>query len=75
MTSFEKMWDNEITRIANYYKTRGDYLGYTGKECINCGRNRVERYSSEVEICEKCGIDQKTGQIYENKYGSYLDYN
>ena len=51
MTNFEKMWDDELKRKDNYYKIIGDYLGYTGKECINCGRNRVERYSTGVEIC------------------------
>ena len=74
MTSFEKMWDDELKRQDNYYKTRGDYLGYAGKECINCRRNRVKRYSTGVEICEKCGTDQKTKLIYENQYGSYLEY-
>ena len=31
MTSFEKMWDDELKRQDNYYKTRGDYLGYAGR--------------------------------------------
>lgn len=74
MTNLEEMWEDEIKKQANYYKAKGDYLGYTGKSCINCGRNRVERYSTGIEICEKCGVDQKTKVIYENKYGSYLDF-
>jgi hypothetical protein len=34
------------------------YLGYSDKECINCGRLRVEKYSDGTEICEKCNFDQ-----------------
>lgn len=74
MTIFEKMWDDELKRQDNYYKTKGFCLGYTGKHCINCGRYRVERYSTGVEICEKCGTDQQTKFMYENEYGSYLEY-
>lgn len=32
----------------------GEYLGYTGKPCINCGRYRVEHFSNGFEMCEKC---------------------
>ena len=32
----------------------GDYEGYTGQECPNCGRIRVEHYSGGYDICEKC---------------------
>lgn len=74
MTNFEKIWDDELVKQAKYHETMGEYLGYTGKECINCGRNRVETYSTGIEICEKCGTDQKTHQIYENEYGNFLDY-
>ena len=35
-----------------------EYLGYSDKECINCGRLRVEKYSDGTEICEKCNFDQ-----------------
>lgn len=63
----------ENERIIKFYETLGDNLGYTGKKCINCGRVRVEKYSSGNEICEKCGFEQKTKQYYENKYGRYDD--
>lgn len=74
MTIFEEISNDEYQKQDNYYKEKGFLLGYTGKECINCGRNRVEKYSTGVEICEKCGTDQKTKLIYENKYGSYIEY-
>ena len=32
----------------------GECEGYTGDECENCGRVRVEHYSEGVDICEKC---------------------
>ena len=32
----------------------GNYLGYANKDCPNCGRHRVESWSSGIEICEKC---------------------
>lgn len=32
----------------------GKYLGYVNKDCPNCGRHRVEGWSSGIEICEKC---------------------
>lgn len=39
-------------------KDKPEYLGYSDKECINCGRLRVEKYSDGTEICEKCNFDQ-----------------
>ena len=32
----------------------GEYQGYTGKPCINCGRYRVEHFSNGFDVCEKC---------------------
>ena len=32
----------------------GKYLGYAETPCPNCGRLRLERYESGIEICEKC---------------------
>lgn len=32
----------------------GEWLGYDSESCPNCGRVRVERYSSGKHICEKC---------------------
>lgn len=32
----------------------GEYIGYTGEDCPNCGRNRVEAWTCGKRICEKC---------------------
>ena len=32
----------------------GKCEGYTGEECENCGRVRVEHYSNGFDICDKC---------------------
>lgn len=44
--------------ILNILRDKPEYLGYSDKECINCGRLRVEKYSDGTEICEKCNFDQ-----------------
>lgn len=44
----------EITRSI------GKLVGYTDKPCLNCGRLRVERYESGLEICEKCNWCEQT---------------
>ena len=38
----------------------GKLIGYTGNKCPNCGRLRVERYESGLEICEKCNWCEQT---------------
>lgn len=38
----------------------GKLVGYTGNHCPNCGRLRVERYESGLEICEKCNWCEQT---------------
>jgi ribosomal protein L37AE/L43A len=45
-------------------------IGYTGKECIHCNRYRVELYKSGIQVCEKCGTDQSTGEYVNDKYYS-----
>lgn len=32
----------------------GEWLGYTGDECPNCGRVRVKAWTCGKHICEKC---------------------
>lgn len=32
---------------------------YTGDNCVNCGRNRVEQ-SNLRKVCEKCHVNQET---------------
>ena len=63
----------ENERITKFWEKLGKNLGYTDKECINCGRLRVEEYSSGNEICEKCGFEQNTKQYYQNEYGDFRD--
>ena len=50
-------YQKEIIEILRG-KDKPEYLGYSDKECINCGRLRVEKYSDGTEICEKCNFDQ-----------------
>lgn len=38
----------------------GKFVVYTGEPCPNCGRLRVERYESGLEICEKCNWCEQT---------------
>ena len=63
----------ENERITNFWRKLGENLGYTDKECINCGRLRVEKYSSGNEVCEKCGFEQNTKQYYQNEYGDFRE--
>lgn len=48
-------------------KDRGKCLGYINKECSNCGRLRVEKWENGEEICEKCCVNQQTGD-FEKDY-------
>ena len=43
-----------------HMRSIGKLIGYTGKPCPNCGRLRVERYESGLEICEKCNWCEQT---------------
>jgi ribosomal protein L37AE/L43A len=67
-------YKEELNRDKNFHKILGKDLGYIDKDCIVCGRHRVIKYSSGIEVCEKCYCDQQTKQTYENKYGSYNRY-
>lgn len=44
-------------------------IGYTGEECINCGRVRVIKFESGKRICEKCSFDQD-----EKEYVDTFDF-
>lgn len=37
---------------------KGKLIGYTGEECKNCGRVRVEQWENGDKVCEKCSWDQ-----------------
>jgi len=45
-----------------------ELIGYIKKYCVYCGRQRVELYKSGMEVCEKCGVDQKTGEFVIDDY-------
>lgn len=48
-------------------KDRGKCIGYTGDECDECGRVRVEAWENGDKICEKCGWNQDE-KYYETDY-------
>ena len=43
-------------------KDRGKCLGYSNKECSNCGRVRVETWENGDKICEKSNWNQDTNE-------------
>jgi len=49
-------------------KYRGKILGYTDKECNNCGRLRVELWENGDRICEKCKWNQDTKEYETADY-------
>ena len=55
---------NELAKLPSVQPTLmrsiGKLIGYTGNPCPNCGRLRVERYESGLEICEKCNWCEQT---------------
>ena len=70
----EDLWKDELERRDNFFKEMGNLIGYTGENCVNCGRCRVEKWSSGLKICDKCGTDQKTGEHYSNQYGCASEF-
>lgn len=58
----EIMWTLEKLPSAQptLMRSIGKLVGYTGNKCPNCGRLRVERYESGLEICEKCNWCEQT---------------
>ncbi len=67
MTNWEEMWEDEEKERKEFYKSLGKEIGYDRNNCINCGRQRVIRYSSGRRICEKCAFDQDKKE-YETKF-------
>jgi ribosomal protein L37AE/L43A len=51
----------------NSKKKKGKCLGYSDKECNECGRLRVEIYENGDRICEKCNWNE-TKQKFEKSY-------
>ena len=72
--SMEQSYKEELEKYDNFYKELGEDLGYIDKDCVECGRHRVIKYSSGVEVCEKCNTDQLTKETYKNQYGYYGQY-
>ncbi len=52
-------------------KNRGKWVGYTAKECIECGRLRVDLWENGEKICEKCNMNQETKE-YEAEYRKFI---
>lgn len=46
--------DDSKTEFEQARERLGESLGYTDKECPQCGRSRVEKFECNKEICEKC---------------------
>jgi len=52
---------NEIGLCDKCFDNLGyQQIGYTGEDCVSCGRNRVIKFKNGKKLCEKCNIDQKT---------------
>ena len=59
--------------------TYGTGVYTKGQTIMCCGEYSVEDYLMKIYdngnlICEKCGTDQKTKQIYENEFGSWNEF-
>lgn len=68
----ERQWFYEEEKQHDKYgNSLGSELGYTGENCINCGRNRVIKYSKGKRICEKCSYDQDKKE-YDFEYNKYI---
>lgn len=53
----------------------GWLIGYTDDPCPNCGRYRVEKWSSGKRVCEKCKWCIEDGEYFhEEDEGSYWDF-
>lgn len=60
---------NELEALPPAKQTErsiGKFVVYTGEPCPNCGRLRVERYESGLEICEKCNWCEQTKSYWLN---------
>lgn len=66
-----KAFLEEKERYDNFDKVLGEFIKYSENDCIECGRHRVQIFSSGAKVCEKCGTDQSTGEGYFNEFGTY----
>ena len=60
MTSIQEILKKLPSAQPTIMRSIGELVGYTGEPCPNCGRLRVERYESGLEICEKCNWCEQT---------------
>ena len=56
--------ENQDRELGEQHRPAQDH--YTGEDCENCGRSRVELLKNGKEVCEKCHWNQS-----EHKYDSY----
>jgi hypothetical protein len=61
-------YEEEEKEEKEFREKYGHVLSYTNKRCINCGRMRVELWSSGKRICEKCHMNQDTKEYEPVKY-------
>lgn len=54
----------ECEKAENKWKL----IGYTGEECKNCGRVRVELFENGAKICEKCGWNEAEEEYKPRNY-------
>lgn len=64
----------EEEQEKKFFRILGENIEYLDKPCINCGRYRVELWTSGNEICDKCGFEQNSKEYYSNEYGTYQYY-
>lgn len=70
---WEEINSNLDENKDKYYEKKGEIIKYLSEPCINCGRIRVELYTSGSKICEKCGFDQEKNDFYSNEWGHWID--
>ena len=62
---------SKVSMISGEVETAKDKLiGYVAECCVRCDRQRVELYESGIKVCEKCDVDQATGEVVEDDYYS-----
>lgn len=67
----ENIWEKEEKQYKKYLDNLGKQIGYTGENCIECGRNRVIKYSRGRRICEKCNFNQDKKE-FDYEYRKYI---
>lgn len=65
-------WYSELDEEEKaFWDEMGECEGYTGEECPNCGRVRVEHWSGGKDICEKCHWCIQDNDYFTNEFFSY----